>query len=62
MNATLSGYKTYLVAGTLLGAVVVEKFLGMDVPGFEVPNDWLVLVLNGLGLATLRAAIGKYLA
>jgi hypothetical protein len=57
----LTGYKTYLVAGALLAAVAVEKFLGFDVPGFDVPNDWLLVVLNGLGLASLRAAISKYI-
>jgi hypothetical protein len=53
----LDGYKTYAVAAVLLIAVVVEKFLGLDVPGLTVSDDWTVLILNALGLGTLRKAI-----
>lgn len=55
----LSGYKTYIVAAVLLLAVMVEKGLGFDVPGLTVTDEWLVLVLNSLGLGSLRAALGK---
>jgi hypothetical protein len=55
----LSGYKTYIVAAMLLIAVAVEKGLGIDVPGMTVTDDWMVLVLNSMGLGTLRAALGK---
>lgn len=53
----LRGYRTYIVAATLLLVVFVEKGLGFDIPGIEVGNDWLVLVMNALGLGTLRAGI-----
>ena len=54
----LKGYRTYIVAASLLLVVFVERGLGLDIPGVEVGNDWLVLVLNALGLGTLRAGIG----
>ena len=54
----LKGYRTYIVAASLLLVVFVEKGLGFDIPGIEVGNDWLILVLNALGLGTLRAGIG----
>ena len=53
----LKGYRTYIVAASLLLVVFVEKGLGFDIPGVEVGNDWLVLVLNALGLGTLRAGL-----
>jgi hypothetical protein len=53
----LKGSKTYAIAFALLTCVVVEKYLGWDVPGFTLPNDWLTVVLGGLGLASLRAGV-----
>jgi len=57
----LSGYKTYAVAAVLALAVFVEKWLGIDVPGLTVDDDWLVLLLNAAGLSTARASIGSVL-
>ena len=59
MNKTLSGYKTYIVAALLLISVFVEKGLGIDVPGLTLENDWLLVLMNALGLGSLRAAVGK---
>jgi hypothetical protein len=53
MNAVLqfgAGYRTYIIAAVLVLVVVVEKGLGIDVPGVDVGSDWL-------GLGTLRAGI-----
>lgn len=55
----LQGYKTYLVAAVLLAVVAVEQLLGLDVPGVSLGDDWLVVLLNALGLGALRAGIGK---
>ena len=55
----LSGKKTYIIAGVLTLVVVVEKGLGIDVPGVDLGNDWLTTVLAALGLGTLRAGISK---
>lgn len=55
----LKGYRTYIVAASLLLIVFVEKGLGFDIPGVEVNNDWVVLTLNALGLGTLRAGLQK---
>lgn len=52
-----SGYRTYIVAAALLLCVAIEKFLGLDIPGFEPGADWFAYVLNAIGLGTLRAAI-----
>jgi hypothetical protein len=53
-----AGYRTYIVAGTLLLAVIVEKGLGIDVPGIDVGADWLTHILGAIGLGTLRAGVG----
>lgn len=57
MEKILAGKKTYLVAAVLMAVVVVEKGLGVDVPGVDLGNDWLLVLLNALGLGTLRAGI-----
>ncbi len=59
MNAVLqfgAGYRTYIIAAVLV-LVVVEKGLGIDVPGVDVGSDWLPQILAALGLGTLRAGI-----
>lgn len=55
----LQGYKTYIVAAALLLLVVIEKGLGFDVPGVELGDDWLLLLLNAAGLGALRAGVTK---
>lgn len=55
----LTGYKTYIIAATLLLVVLVEKGLGIDVPGIAMGDDWLVYVMNALGLGSLRASISR---
>lgn len=56
----LTGWKTHLVttlpAIGLLLVVLVEKFV-VDIPGIEVPTDWVTLVLGGLGFGALRSSI-----
>ena len=37
--------------------VVVEKGLGIDLPGVDVGSNWLTQILAALGLGTLRAGI-----
>jgi hypothetical protein len=62
MNAILqfgAGYRTYIIAVTLVLVVLVEKGLGIDVPGVEVGSDWLTYVLGALGLGTLRAGLAN---
>lgn len=53
----LQGKKTYLVSAALLAVVAIEKGAGIDIPGVIVDDNWLFLVLNGLGLSTLRAGV-----
>jgi len=55
----LQGYKTYIVAAALLLLVVIEKGLGFDVPGVELGDDWLLILLNAAGLGALRAGVTK---
>lgn len=59
MLQKLEGSKTYIVAGVLVLAVIVEKGLGFDVPGLVITDDWGLVLMNALGLGTLRAGIAK---
>lgn len=55
----LSGYKTYIIVALFVLCVVLERFLGFDIPGFDAGDNWLELVMAMLGLGTLRAGIAK---
>lgn len=59
MLAKLDGYKTYLVMAALLAVVVLEKGFGLDVPGVALGDDWMLVVMNAIGLGTLRHGIQK---
>lgn len=59
MLSTIDGYKTYLVMAALLAVVLLEKGLGLDVPGVALGDDWMLTVMNALGLGTLRHGIQK---
>jgi hypothetical protein len=59
MLLSLNGYKTYLVMAALLAVVVLEKGLGLDVPSVTLGEDWMLVVMNAIGLGTLRHGIGK---
>ena len=54
-----AGYRTYLIAAVLVLVVLVEKGLGIDIPGIDVGSDWLTHLLAALGLGTLRAGISE---
>lgn len=56
---TLSGYKTYIAAALLAIVALVEGVLGIDIPGVMLDENWIVLLLNALGLSGLRAAFAK---
>lgn len=53
-----AGYRTYAVAILLVLCVVAEKLFGLDIPGFDPGADWLSVMLDAVGLGTLRASIG----
>jgi hypothetical protein len=59
MLTMIDGYKTYLVMAALLAVVVLEKGLGLDVPGVALGEDWMLVVMNAIGLGTLRHGIQK---
>lgn len=53
----LEGKKTYIIAAMILLSVLVERGLGIDVPGIEVTDNWAIVVMNALGLSSLRKGI-----
>ena len=62
MNSLLQnidGKKTYIVAFVVIVLVILEKFLGIDIPGYDVGQDWMEHVLAALGLSALRAGVQK---
>lgn len=59
MLTMIDGYKTYLVMAALLAVVVLEKGLGLDVPGVALGEDWMLVVMNAIGLGALRHGIQK---
>lgn len=53
----LQGKKTYIIVAVFVLCVLIERFAGIDIPGFTVGDDWLGQVLAMLGIGTLRAGI-----
>ena len=57
LEAFLKGKKTYIVAGLLVIVSILDVITG-DVTVVELVSDPnVVILLNGLGLATLRAGV-----
>lgn len=56
-----SGWKTYAVALALAAVALAEGVLGMPVPGVTLDDNWLLVLLNALGLATLRHGVTRAL-
>lgn len=56
-----SGWKTYAVALALAAVALAEGVLGMPVPGVTLDDNWLLVLLNALGLATLRHGVTRVL-
>lgn len=55
----LKGRKTYIIAGLLVLASLVEVITG-DMTVLQLLEDQnLLVLLNGLGLAALRAGVSK---
>lgn len=59
LRGVFAGQKTYVVAIMIVLCGVVEGAFGFDIPGVEVGDDWLMYILNGFGLGTLRAGVAK---
>lgn len=59
LKGAVSGAKTYVIAVLIVAIAISEGLLGFDIPGVDVGDDWLGWMLNGLGLGTVRAGIGK---
>jgi len=55
----LKGKKTYVVAVVVVLLVVLERVVGIDVPGVEITDDWGSWIIGAGGLAALRAGIAK---
>lgn len=55
----LTGWKTYLAVGLMVVVALAEGALGIDVPGVNVADDWVKLLLEALGIGGLRAAIAR---
>lgn len=59
MLSFLNGFKTYIIVGLAVAVAVTEGFLGIDIPGIHLDDNWLTVILGGAGLAAIRHAIGK---
>jgi hypothetical protein len=55
----IDGYKTYIIVAVFLALVALEKIGGFDIPGFEVGEDWIGVVLGAFGVGALRSGVKK---
>jgi len=59
LNKLFDGKKTYAIAFLTVVLVLLEKFGGIDIPGFTVGDNWLETIFVALGLGTLRSGVTK---
>lgn len=59
IREALQGKKTYAIVAVFVLIVVLEKFVGIDLPYVEIGDDWFNEVMVMLGLGTARAAIAR---
>ena len=59
LEALLKGRKTYIVAALLVIISVLDVATGDMTVSELLSDDNLLVLLNGLGLATLRAGVAK---
>ena len=62
MLSTIDGYKTYLVMAALLLVVLLDTGFGLDVSGVDLGEDWMLVVMNAIGLGASLGAGGLALA
>ena len=62
MLSTIDGYKTYLVMAAMLLVVLLGKGFGLDVSGVALGEDWMLVVMNAIGLGASLCAGGLALA
>lgn len=55
----VDGMKTYIVAAAVALIGISEGVLGVDIPGAEMQENWIEMVLGAAGLGTVRHAIAK---
>jgi hypothetical protein len=55
----LDEHKCYLVMAALLAVVVLEKGLGLDVPGVALGENWTLVVMDAIGLGDLGMESGR---
>lgn len=55
----VDGLKTYIVAAAVALIGISEGVLGVDIPGAEMQENWIEMVLGAAGLGTVRHAIAK---
>ena len=59
--AMINGSKMYIVSAIAIMAGVSEGLLGLDIPGIEVQENWLEVVLGGSGFGALSHRLAKLL-
>ena len=55
----MDGYKTYLVMAIVAIIAIAEGWLGLDIPGAEMQENWLEMILAAAGVGGMRSAIAK---
>lgn len=58
LRLALEKKKSYIIAG-VIGLLGVLGMLGIDIPNVPVPDNWMLYILDALGLSALRAGIAK---
>lgn len=61
MIKTVDGLKTHIVAWLLFALVVLEQWLGVDIPGFTPPMEPVDAFLAAAGISSVRDMFRKWM-
>lgn len=58
----VDGSKTYITMAAVALIAVLEGYLGIDVPGAEMQENWVEYILGAMGVGSIRHAIQKLIS
>lgn len=55
----VDGSKTYITMAMVAIIAILEGYMGIDVPGAEMQDNWVEYILGAMGVGSIRHAISK---
>lgn len=58
----VDGSKTYITMAAVAIIAILEGYMGIDVPGAEMQDNWVEYILGAMGVGSIRHAIQKLIS